>query len=160
MAIKLDILSKENLQDSFRKYTYGDMHLDFILQSPQNDRYVSDPGQKKDIRVDYDLDAIKNSIKNIFGTKPGQKILNPRFGLDLTEYLFEQVSQESGEEIGEKILTQLSFYEPRINIKNISVTAITKQQQYNIDIVYSVPQLNNIGDRVKGVLDTQGFRYE
>ena len=160
MPVKLDILSKETLTDSFKDYTYADLYLDFTLQSPQNDRFVSDSGQKKDIRINYDNEAIKKSIRNIFNTKPGDKILNPRFGLDLSQYLFEQVSQEAAQDIGEKILTELSFYEPRIDIQNVNVTALTQEQQYDITISYIVPELNNISDQIKGVLDTEGFRYE
>ncbi len=71
-----------------RNYLYTDLEfdlkLDYTKTSPLNN-YT----EQKDIDVDRDIDAIKNSIFNIFTTAPGQKILNPIFGLNLM--YFDQV---------------------------------------------------------------------
>ena len=51
--------------------------------------YFKSPTEIKntqDLKIDYDEKAIYNSIRNIFNTKKGQKILNPTFGLDLEQY--------------------------------------------------------------------------
>jgi hypothetical protein len=47
------------------KQTYIDVQLDF------------DNPVQRDIKADYDVTAIGNSLTNLFNTIPGQNLLNP-----------------------------------------------------------------------------------
>ena len=130
------------------------------LQSSLSNSYLSDPGtQLKDVNIDYDIRAIETSIRNIFNTKPGEKILNPAFGLDLNQYLFEPISEDTAREIGNTILEQLPLYEPRVILNSIDIVAKENNNEYIVTMSITVPELNNLYTDIKGVLDTQGFRY-
>ena len=160
MAINLDFLSDRSTKDRAQKYVYADLHMDFKLQSSLSNSYLSDPGtQLKDVNIDYDVRAIETSIRNIFNTKPGEKILNPAFGLDLSQYLFEPISEDTAREIGNTILEQLPLYEPRVNLNSIDIVAKENNNEYIVTMSITVPELNNLYTDIKGVLDTQGFRY-
>tara|TARA_R110000824_G_scaffold74657_1_gene189673 strand:- start:2201 stop:2686 length:486 start_codon:yes stop_codon:yes gene_type:complete len=160
MAINLDFLSDRSTKDRAQKYVYADLHLDFKLQSSLSNSYLSDPGtQLKDVNIDYDIRAIETSIRNIFNTKPGEKILNPAFGLDLNQYLFEPISEDTAREIGNTILEQLPLYEPRVILNSIDIVAKENNNEYIVTMSITVPELNNLYTDIKGVLDTQGFRY-
>tara|TARA_R110000765_G_scaffold176499_5_gene281675 strand:- start:2703 stop:3188 length:486 start_codon:yes stop_codon:yes gene_type:complete len=160
MAINLDFLSDRSTKDRAQKYVYADLHLDFKLQSSLSNSYLSDPGtQLKDVNIDYDVRAIETSIRNIFNTKPGEKILNPAFGLDLNQYLFEPISEDTAREIGNTILEQLPLYEPRVILNSIDIVAKENNNEYIVTMSITVPELNNLYTDIKGVLDTQGFRY-
>tara|TARA_R110000796_G_scaffold14724_3_gene47923 strand:- start:871 stop:1356 length:486 start_codon:yes stop_codon:yes gene_type:complete len=160
MAINLDFLSDRSTKDRAQKYVYADLHMDFKLQSSLSNSYLSDPGtQLKDVNIDYDVRAIETSIRNIFNTKPGEKILNPAFGLDLGQYLFEPISEDTAREIGNTILEQLPLYEPRVNLNSIDIVAKENNNEYIVTMSITVPELNNLYTDIKGVLDTQGFRY-
>ena len=160
MAINLDFLSDRTTKDRAQKYVYADLHLDFKLQSSLSNSYLSDPGtQLKDVNIDYDIRAIETSIRNIFNTKPGEKILNPAFGLDLNQYLFEPISEDTAREIGNTILEQLPLYEPRVILNSIDIVAKENNDEYIVTMSITVPELNNLYTDIKGVLDTQGFRY-
>lgn len=160
MAINLDFLSDQSTKDRSQKYVYADLHLDFKLQSSLSNNYLSDTGtQLKDVNIDYDVRAIETSIRNIFNTKPGEKILNPAFGLDLSQYLFEPISEETAREIGNAVLEQLPLYEPRVILNSIDIVAKENNNEYIVTMSITVPELNNLYTDIKGVLDTQGFRY-
>jgi len=160
MAINLDFLSDQSTKDRAQKYVYADLHLDFKLQSSLSNNYLRDPGtQLKDVNIDYDVRAIETSIRNIFNTKPGEKILNPAFGLDLSQYLFEPISEETAREIGNAVLEQLPLYEPRVILNSIDIVAKENNNEYIVTMSITVPELNNLYTDIKGVLDTQGFRY-
>ena len=160
MAINLDFLSDRSTKDRAQKYVYADLHMDFKLQSSLSNSYLSDPGtQLKDVNIDYDVRAIETSIRNIFNTKPGEKILNPAFGLDLNQYLFEPISEDTAREIGNTILEQLPLYEPRVILNSIDIVAKENNNEYIVTMSITVPELNNLYTDIKGVLDTQGFRY-
>lgn len=141
-----------------RDHTYVDLELDIIIDYTKNSA-LNNIKEEKDIRADYDINAIKNSIFNIFTTIPGQKILNPIFGLNLYFFLFNGISYNNGIMLGETVLKGLSRYEPRVTVDNINVTTDIENQQYTIDMILSVPTLNINGLEVKGTLSESGFYF-
>ena len=141
-----------------RDHTYIDLELDVKIDYSRNSS-LNNINEQKDIRADYDINAIKNSIFNIFTTIPGQKILNPIFGLNLYFYLFNGISYNNGKMLGETILKGLTRYEPRVTVDNINITTDIENQQYTIDMILSVPTLNIEELEVKGTLSESGFYF-
>ena len=95
-------LDQVNLAAPPNDATYLDLHLD-LVQMKTVGLGLSE-AESGDILIDYDLGAIKNSIRNIFTTKKGQKILNPDFGCSLEQYLFTPISEANAKVIGGEIL--------------------------------------------------------
>ena len=59
-------------------YSYVDFYLDFAedpIGSAAN--FQSTIGNGRDIKVAYDLNAIRNSLKNLFNTIQGERFLIP-----------------------------------------------------------------------------------
>ena len=79
--IVLDTFKKQEGPKYKNYFTYGDLALDLKFEQLQNEPAFSSL-TTKDVRGSYDLDAIKNSVRNLFTSFPGDKILNPEFGLD------------------------------------------------------------------------------
>lgn len=115
---------------------YTDLHLD--LMGANNIGLGTNSVKSGDILVDYNLDAIKNSLRNIFTTKKGQKILNPTFGSALEQYLFTQITDANAKAIGNEILNDVKKHEPRININNIFVNPRVDEGLYYISIYYTI----------------------
>ena len=147
-------------------YTYSDLHLDFkpvYGKSPfgaytKNDELLRDK-EIVDIVVDYDLGAIRNSLKNLFTTIPGQKILNPYFGLNLMQYVFEVCDEDIANLIGKQIVSGVATFEPRVTLQKVRVIAEPEKQQYSITIAFTVPTLKNSSFQLAGTLSTSGFIF-
>lgn len=164
-TIKLQSLAEvpEVLENGF---TYSDMHLDFTPvynKSPfgaftRNNELLRD-AEIVDIVADYDLGAIRNSIFNLFTTIPGQKILNPYFGLNLMQYVFEVCDEDMANLIGNQIVDGVTTYEPRITLNKVRVIAEPELQQYTVTIVFSVPTIRNSSFQLTGILSTSGFSF-
>lgn len=122
---------------------YTDLHLDLDLA--KNIGLGLNNVISKDILVDTDLVAIKNSIRNIFTTKKGEKILAPEFGCSLEQYLFNPVSDVYGRLIGQEILEAFEKYEPRVEVKKIKVLANPDQNQYEITVLYNFLEIKKQG---------------
>jgi phage baseplate assembly protein W len=122
------------------KPVYKDLHLDLI--ESKNIGLGLNAVNTSDILVDTDIQAIQNSIKNIFTTKKGQKILNPDFGSALEQYLFTPISNANARAIGSDILSNISQYESRIKVENINVTPMFDQNQYYIAVYYTILEIN------------------
>ena len=140
---------------------YRDLHLD--LTTSQNSNKSIGIGlsavESRDIRADIDIQAIKNSIKNIFNTVPGQKLLNPSFGCSLQKYLFEPVSVLGANAIGNDIKIAITQFEPRVNLTNVYVqpnpTALPISYIKNIGI--SLPQASSLTEIGPGYAVTVAY---
>lgn len=146
-------IDTKNLEQSF---LYKDLFLDIVPAQYYN-KQLNRQQNLKDVQGLYDIQAVKNSIVNCFLTTPGQKILNPEFGIDLRRFLFTPVSSNTTYFIQRDIQQNLPKLEPRIQITNISVTADIDEQQYNIVLQINCPQLNVYGLSLKSYLNSSGY---
>jgi len=160
-------------------YTYLDVHLD-MQQNIIPSKNGRDAVIGKDIKVDYDEAAIRNSILNIFNTTPGERFLIPEFGINLRKYLFQPVTQLVAEEIGRTILDAIQIWEPRVIVDHVSVVGlpfgqvisknianftnmaqqlmktIAQEDEYVVSIIISIPILKRTVN-LEGVLTSNGF---
>jgi len=136
----------QKVQITNNNFLYTDLHLD-----------IANP-VVRDLETDNDEAAIRNSLFNLFNTIPGQNLLNPTYGLNLMQYLFQPVSPTTARQIGETILKNISDYEPRVKVDNISIEANPDQQMYTITLSIIILQLNqNIN--IPGILNSTGYTF-
>lgn len=147
-----------SLTSTLSTATFKDLLLDLKVDYTKNTQLLK-KREVKDIQISEDLGAIKNSLFNLFTTMPGQKILNPIYGLNLTQYLFVPISQTQARIIGETILKGVQKYEPRILIKKLNIEVDPDNNQYNIFMLINVPVLNITGVSLKGVLSESGYYF-
>jgi phage baseplate assembly protein W len=131
--------SKETKPD---QYIYTDLHLDFKIENNIGNGLNTVAGN--DIVADYDSNAIKNSLYNIFTTKKGQKILNPNFGASLDQFLFESITPINAKILGNTILENVNLYEPRIDVQNIQVMPMPDENQYYVIFAYKVLNIGRL----------------
>lgn len=160
MAIKLNIIkpTTEETEALKRGFLYKDVLFDIKLSYTNNPELYT-VQEKADLQPIYDAACILTSLRNIFTTSPGEKHLNPNFGLDLRDYLFEPVTETRAFFIGQDILEGLSTQEPRVVVEDITVTALIDDQSYEIDLNISVPTLDVNNLSLKGVLNNDGITF-
>ena len=145
-SIKFDNL-KKNSSLINQDYTYSDLHYDIVMD-----------GKQRDIVLDYDDQAIKNSLIRIFNTIPGERFLFPKFGCNLYSYLFTPVTVDQAEVIGNAILDAIRIWEPRVKIQTpITVIGDATNNQYEINMVVLFPTLKH-QTNLNGILTKNGFR--
>lgn len=137
-------------------YLYKDLLLD-IEPAVYYNKQLNKSVILKDIQGSYDMDAIKNSIKNIFLTSPGQKILSPEFGINLRRFIFEPANSFTAYRIKADILNNLPDMEPRINIQEVTVIPIPDEHEFYITLQINVPSLNAYGISLKSLLNSNGY---
>lgn len=137
-------------------FTYSDLKLDLQFNYTVNNELLKNKEIKDSINS-FDYDAIKNSIVNLFTTIPGQKLLNPFFGLNLEKYLFEPVNEITAAAISEDIISGINIFEPRILVRNLDILFSEEKQTYTIGLTFSVPQIKNKEFKLVGTLSNSGF---
>ena len=157
MAIKINVLENISKQYTEKQYIYKDLFLDIGKQN------IFKPGFNNalpgaDLKASFDDRAIANSLTNLFNTLPGQRFLYPDYGLNLNQYLFQPVTQNIGQAIGEKMLSTINAYEPRVSVQNINVVADPDNYQYLITLSLLIPSLNKLTN-FNSVLNTKAQSF-
>jgi len=176
-GIKLNSLQQPKKPIS--TYTYSDLHLDLEMNYTKNSELLKQ-SEVRDLAMSYDYGAIKNSLVNLFTTVPGQKLLNPFFGINLIQYLFEPCSKDTAELIGQAIYDGIITFEPRIEVKKVQVVAITAKgrakdptsaidvrfvpedadaNQYQITLIINIPTISQNSFTIVGTLNNSGFFF-
>lgn len=141
-------------------HKYKDIALDVEVETNVLSRGLFRSSNVTDIKDSKDEAAIQNSILNIFNTNPGEKLLDPEFGLALKRYLFDPLSEDIAQNIGQLIMDSLARYEPRITVTSVSVIPDFDQNQYIIALYITIPVLNISNARYNGELNTEGFTFK
>jgi len=113
---------------------YTDLHLDLKIQ--ENIGIGNFPVVSNDLYVNNDIEAIKNSLRNIFNTRKGQKILNPEFGSSLEQFLFEPINAFYAKAIADTISDNITQFEPRVEVLKIQITPQPDENQYYVILIY------------------------
>ena len=104
-----------------------------------------------DVMIASDIDAIKNSVKNIVLTEIGTRPFNPEFGTRVTNLLFENIDLITQRQITTEIENGIRKFEPRITNFNIKVIANPDTNSYDISILFQ-SQYSQTGD-IKFILN-------
>lgn len=143
--------------DVNQDYLYKDIFLDLEEDDNMSVGNLYKERTSIDTRVSYDEGAIRNSIRNIFNTIPGQKILTPQFGINLAKYLFQPISPNTTSQIRREITLGLATYEPRVSLRQLTIDPNPEQHEYNITLILSIPSLNNVVNNYTATLTQDGL---
>lgn len=97
-----------------------------------------------DLNLVKDLNAIRQSIKNIILTDKGERPFNYPFGTNTFANMFDNFTLQNSLDLQRKIFDNLKLYENRIEVTNIRVSeANTKEPNglytLNVVIFYNIP---------------------
>lgn len=156
-TIKVNSIAQPKKPSS--KFTYTDLMLDLEFSYTQNNEFLKNK-EIKDLEINYDYAAIRNSIFNIITTMPGQRILNPYFGTNIDRYLFNRVSEINARSIGNEILQSISNFEPRVTVQNIDIAVDEILQSYVITLSLNIATVETASSfQLVGTLSNTGFFF-
>jgi len=142
------------------QFKYKDIKLDLEFSSVNNNLADNTAINTKDLLDLRDIHDIKQSIYNMFNTMPGQKLLNPYFGLNLAHYCFEPITRITADRIARTILLEAPRQEPRMAIRHLTVEGNIELNQYNIVFNIHIDDADLEARWIKGKLNSDGFKFE
>ncbi len=102
---------------------------------------VKDNGQGSVARAEYEED-IRQAIRIILDTDPGERVMRPDFGAGLRALLFEPINTQTLALAKHRVEQALILWEPRIDNIGVKVDAQPRIGVLNIDIRYRVRTTN------------------
>lgn len=100
----------------------------------------------KDLALIKDDEAVKQSIKNLVLTDPGERLMQPFIGGGIRALLFENITPAVLNLIENLVKSTISTYEPRADI--INVTASSKYDDNTVNVVVNF-YIRNTNEPIK-----------
>jgi phage baseplate assembly protein W len=92
---------------------------------------------------------IRQAIRIIVGTNPGERVMRPEFGAGLRDFVFAPVSESTIALVEHRVREALIDWEPRIDVQNVIVTSTASERnQLLIDMEYRVRATNSLHNLV------------
>ena len=92
---------------------------------------------------------ILQSLKIILSTQPGERLMLPDFGCELSQFVFEEIQQGVVTSIRSIVADALLYHEPRIQVNYIDVdTSQALEGLLLINIDYAIRQTNTRSNMV------------
>ena len=82
--------------------------------------------------------SIKQSIKVLLLTRPGEQLMHPYFGAGLSQYLHQPNTLETRQQIQDLILDALGQWEQRILVDRVEVYEDKSPDSLRIEIAYRI----------------------
>lgn len=112
-------------------------------------------GKIDEVPMEYDVNAVKISVRNILMWRVGESVLRPEFGHKVSQSMYSQLNGANKEKLCSEIKRALEENEPRISIRAIDAKRDDSDEENNtvrVRVVYSV--IGKQGDSAEIVEET------
>ena len=83
-------------------------------------------------------DAVKRSLKLLIMSRAGETPFFPEFGSLIFPLLFEPIDPITTVLLQHEMRATIDAYEPRVNIRQLTVTPSSDEQGYDIDCLFTI----------------------
>lgn len=92
---------------------------------------------------------VRQSIRIILGTNPGERVMRPDFGAGLRAFVFEPVNATTKAQLRDRVQESLVTWERRIDVQSVQITAdAAMPYRLLIDVTYRVRSTNSVENLV------------
>jgi phage baseplate assembly protein W len=99
------------------------------------------PRPDKDGRLNYPTleSSVRDSIKVILSTRPGEQLMRPLFGAGLQNFLNESNTLTTRRRIHDAITESIADWEPRVLVDRVEIMEMPDSPtQVRVDLVYRI----------------------
>ena len=123
ISVKTPVSKKPNLYSDFNK----DLRISPI---------------SKDIALLKDEDAVKESMRNLILTDPGERLMQPFIGGGIRGLLFENITPGVLKTIETRCKTTIETYEPRAEIIDVTASSIYDDNTVRVSIQFYIKNVD------------------
>lgn len=102
---------------------------------------AKDPEDGYALNKDYS-DLVKQNLKMLLLTAPGERIMEPEFGIGLRNYLFENNTNSTYSEIETRIREQVKFYMPFVEVQQVNFSSPQGDNSLGINMNFRIIPLD------------------
>lgn len=98
--------------------------------------------ETKDVLKKTDVNAVKQSLRALLFTRPGERLFQPQIGSGIHQLLFEPIDYITSEALRRDIEYTIRNFEPRIQLDQVDVVPFYDENHYEITIFFTVLGVN------------------
>lgn len=103
----------------------------------------------KAVRIVGEEDDIREALKILFSTVPGERVMHPTFGCGLKSMVFEVLNESTVTQMKDLIERAVLFFEHRIDLEYIDVrVADALAGRVEIELIYTIRATNSRSNMV------------
>lgn len=100
--------------------------------------------QSKEVQMTEKVEDIEKSLHILLTTSLGERIMQPRYGCDMNDLLFESLDTGTKTIIIDRIQTAILYFEPRIKATKIELNTQNELEgEILVEIEYIIPSTNS-----------------
>ena len=85
--------------------------------------------------------AVKQNFQMLVMTNPGERVMDPNYGVGINQYLFLNFTEDAEQKIRSKLREQINIYMPMISLVAVHFQTAPDYNRMEVSIAYSVPDL-------------------
>ena len=97
---------------------------------------------RRGVKMISDETDIENSLEVLLATRIGERIMQPEYGCNLNEMMFEPLTLSLQTYIRDLVFTAIYYYEPRISPEEVTLTATEEEGMILVSIDYVIRSTN------------------
>ena len=101
-----------------------------------------DPHLTQTVKMVEGDEDIRQSIRIILSTIPGQRLMLQSFGCPLQGFVFKPMVESTATLLREAVSSALLNFEPRISVNNVQVDLNTAAGRVDLDVDYTIRKTN------------------
>ena len=87
---------------------------------------------------------IHQSLVILMRTRPGERVMQPRYGCDIYRFVFDPLDPTTTAELRDAVARAILFFEPRVTLEDVRVWRDESVDGLlHLDVVYRVRATNN-----------------
>lgn len=86
------------------------------------------------------VDVVKQNLKNILLTNPGERVMDPEFGVGISLFLFE-LKGTFEDTLRDRVYRQVAKYATYVNLDDVELRG-EQEESVSITLHYSIPGIN------------------
>ena len=104
-----------------------------------------------DIKVNTEIDAVKNSLHNIVKTLQGSRRMFPEFATNVQSLLFEPVDEFTAQQLGEILISSIQRWDSRVIIENLNIVSDEDRGLYECSLTFRITE-SSYSDKIDFIL--------
>ncbi len=113
--------------------------------------------QKQSVEMVSEIQDIKQSLHILLSTVIGERVMQPKYGCNVDELIFESMNTTMKTLIIDKIKTAILYFEPRIDAKRIEIVPQNELEgELLVEIDFEIRGTNSRFNFVYPFYDTEG----
>jgi len=90
------------------------------------------------VKMVYNVDAVKASVRNILGTRQGSRVMLPTFAETFSSMLFDPIDSHLASFLSEQVKKSIETWDNRVSVITSEFSSFPDQNRISVTVYFSI----------------------